>query len=329
MRIAIDAMGGDHAPESNVEGAIMAAKQWNDIEIILVGDETKLQPLLRDKPSNIHVHHTDEVILADDEPVKAVRRKKNASMVVAGRLIKEREADAMISSGNTGALMATGLLIMGRIEGVERPALAPMLPSSDGKGVLALDLGANMDAEPQHLVQYAIMGRIYREMVHGMTNPRVALLNVGTEAMKGNELTKAAFPLLQQAPIHFIGNVEARDVLEGNCDVLVCDAFVGNILLKALEGAAGTIFSALKTEFMRNPLTKLAAAIVSPGLRKFKKQMDYREHGGALLLGVNGICIKSHGSSDATAIMSSFRQAREALKVGDLVGAIATEINRR
>ncbi|MEX2416518.1 MAG: phosphate acyltransferase PlsX [Paenibacillaceae bacterium] len=329
MRIAIDAMGGDNAPQSNVEGALMAAREWNDIEIILVGDEARILPLLQDKPSNIHIHHTNEVILADDEPVKAVRRKKDASMVVAGRLVKDREADAMISSGNTGALMATGLLIIGRIEGIERPALAPMLPSSDGRGVLALDLGANMDAEPQHLVQYAIMGRIYRELVHGMTNPRIALLNVGTEEMKGNELTKAVFPFLQQAPIHFIGNVEARDVLEGNCDVLVCDAFVGNILLKAFEGASSTIFTAIKSEFSRSFLTKIAAAIVGPGLRKFKKKMDYREHGGALLLGVNGICIKSHGSSDATAIKSSVRQARDALKVGDLVGAISAEINRK
>jgi len=261
MIIAIDAMGGDNAPQSNVEGALRAAREWNDIDIILVGDETRIKPFLQDKPSNIHIHHTEEVILADDEPVKAVRRKKNASMVVAGRLVKNREADAMISSGNTGALMATGLLIIGRIEGIERPALAPMLPSSDGRGVLALDLGANMDAEPQHLVQYAIMGRIYRELVHGMNNPRVALLNVGTEEMKGNELTKAVFPLLQQAPIHFIGNVEARDVLEGNCDVLVCDAFVGNILLKAFEGASSTIFSALKTEFTRSFITKMAASI--------------------------------------------------------------------
>lgn len=329
MRIAIDAMGGDNAPQSNVEGALMAAREWNDIDIILVGDEARILPLLRDKPPNIHIHHTKEVILADDEPVKAVRRKKDASMVVAGRLVKDREADAMISSGNTGALMATGLLIIGRIAGVERPALAPMLPSSDGRGVLALDLGANMDAEPQHLVQYAIMGRIYRELVHGMTNPRVALLNVGTEEMKGNELTKAVFPLLQQAPIHFIGNVEARDVLEGNCDVLVCDAFVGNILLKAFEGASSTIFAALKTEFKRSFLTKIAAAIVAPGLRKFKKKMDYREHGGALLLGVNGVCIKSHGSSDATAIKSSVRQARDALKGGNLIEAISREINRK
>src|SRR5690554_1845469 len=164
MKIAIDAMGGDNAPEANVEGALLAAREWKDIDIILVGDEARLLPLLRDKPANIHIHHTNEVILADDEPVRAVRRKKDASMVVAGRLVKERQADAMISSGNTGALMATGLFIIGRIEGVERPALAPMLPSSDGKGVLALDLGANMDAEPQHLVQYAIMGQVYREL---------------------------------------------------------------------------------------------------------------------------------------------------------------------
>jgi glycerol-3-phosphate acyltransferase PlsX len=329
MRIAIDAMGGDNAPQSNVEGALQAAREWNDIEIILVGDEFQLRPLLRDKPANIHIHHTEEVILADDEPVKAVRRKKDASMVVAGRLVKDREADAMISSGNTGALMATGLLIIGRIEGIERPALAPMLPSSDGRGVLALDLGANMDAEPQHLVQYAIMGRVYRELVHNMIKPRVALLNVGTEEMKGNELTKTVFPLLQQAPIHFIGNVEARGVLDGNCDVLVCDAFVGNILLKAFEGASSTIFSAIKTEFTRTFLTKIAAAIVAPGLRKFKNKMDYREHGGALLLGVNGVCIKSHGSSDAVAIKSSVRQARDALKGGDLIGAISAEINRK
>lgn len=325
MRIAIDAMGGDHAPMAAVEGALEAAKEWKDTEIILVGDEGKLNPLLAGKPDNLKVRHASEVVEADDEPVKAVRRKKDSSMVVAGRLVKEKEADAMISAGNTGALMATGLLIVGRMEGIERPALAPMIPTMDGKGVLALDLGANMDATPDNLLQYAIMGSIYRQKVHGIAKPRVGLLNVGTEAMKGNELTKAAYPLLEGAPIHFVGNVEARDVLQAECDVLVCDGFVGNILLKSLEGTAGAIFSVLKEEFTKSLLTKIAAAIVKPGLSRFKKKLDYKEHGGAPLLGVNGLVLKSHGSSDATAIKNAVRQARLAIG-NDLVRTITTEI---
>lgn len=249
-------------------------------------------------------------------------------MVVAGRLVKEKAADAMISAGNTGALMATGLLIAGRLEGIKRPGLAPMIPTMDGTGVLALDLGANMDATPENLLQYAIMGSIYRNKVHGISQPRVGLLNVGTEAMKGNELVKAAYPLLEQAPIHFIGNVEARDVLNGVCDVLVCDGFAGNILLKSLEGAAQAIFSALKVEFTRTLWSKLAAAVLKPGLVQFKKKLDYTEHGGALLLGVNGVCIKSHGSSDANAVKNAVRQARAAL-VNNVVGTIVSEINRK
>lgn len=325
MRIAIDAMGGDAAPDINVQGAIEAAKEWNDIEIILVGDEARLRPLLGSAPSNVRIHHAAEMILPSDEPVKAVRRKKNASMVVAGGLVRHGEADAMISAGNTGALMATGLLIVGRMEGIDRPALAPMIPTLDGRGILALDLGANMDATAEHLLQYAIMGSVYRSKVDGIAKPRVGLLNVGTEAMKGNELTKAAYPLLESAPIHFIGNVESRDVLEGKCDVLVCDGFVGNIMLKSIEGAAGTIFSVLKEEFTRNLMTKLAAAVLKPGLSRFKKKLDYKEHGGALLLGVNGLCLKSHGSSDAKAIKNAVRQARHAL-MHDVVRAMSTEI---
>lgn len=325
MRIAIDAMGGDHAPHATVQGALDAAKEWPDTKLILVGDEAKLAPLLADKPDNLTVQHASEVVEADDEPVKAVRRKKDSSMVVAGRLVREKQADAMISAGNTGALMATGLLVVGRINGIERPALAPMIPTLDGRGVLALDLGANMDATPDNLLQYAIMGSIYRQKVHGIAEPRVGLLNVGTEAMKGNELTKAAYPLLEQAPIRFVGNVEARDVLRAECDVLVCDGFVGNILLKALEGTADAIFSVLKQEFTQSFLTKLAAAIVKPGLSRFKKKLDYTEHGGAPLLGVNGLCLKSHGSSDAKAIKNGVRQARLALQ-NDLVGTISTEI---
>ncbi|NMM51292.1 phosphate acyltransferase PlsX [Paenibacillus aquistagni] len=325
MKIVIDAMGGDHAPKSNVEGACEAAKMWKDMEIILVGDEAQIRPLLQDAPSNITVVHAPERIEADDEPVKAVRRKKGASMVMAGRMVREGEADCMISAGNTGALMTTGLLVVGRMDGVERPALAPMLPTTDGKGVLALDLGANMDAKPEHLVQYAIMGSIYREKMHGMPKPRVGLLNVGTEAKKGNELTKEVFPMLEKANIHFVGNVEARDVLESNCDILVCDGFVGNVMLKSLEGTAGSLFDVLKKEFTRNFMTKMAAAILMPGLKRLKKMMDYKEHGGAPLLGLQGLVIKAHGSSDKRAVLNAIRQARTALE-NQLIATISSEI---
>ncbi|MEW9697760.1 phosphate acyltransferase PlsX [Paenibacillus sp. SI8] len=326
MRIAIDAMGGDHAPKVVVEGAIAAAKEWSDVDIILVGNSAAIEAHLSERPANLTIRHTEEVIEADDEPVKAVRRKKDASMVVAGRLVRENEAEAMISAGNTGALMTTGLLIVGRIPGIDRPALAPMIPTTNGNGVLALDLGANMDATAEHLTQYAIMGSIYRNKVHGIAEPRVGLLNVGTEAMKGNELTKAAYPLLEQAPVRFIGNVESRDVLRAECDIIVCDGFAGNIMLKTLEGAASVFFSVLKTEFTKTWYSKLAAAILKPGIMKFRKQFDYKEHGAGPLLGIQGLVMKCHGSSDANAIKNAVRQARIALK-NDLVGAISAEIN--
>ncbi|MFD0587869.1 phosphate acyltransferase PlsX [Paenibacillus sp. GCM10027627] len=327
MRIAIDAMGGDHAPGLIVKGALEAAAEWPDTELVLVGDKAAIEPLIGGSlPANVSIAHADDVIGPDDEPVKAVRRKKGASMVVAGQLVKDKQADAMLSAGNTGALMATGLLIVGRMEGIERPALAPMLPTMDDVGLLSLDLGANMDAKPEHLMQYAIMGSIYRSKVHGLERPRVGLLNVGTEAKKGNELTKAAYELLENAPIHFIGNVEARDVLNRNCDVLVCDGFSGNIMLKAMEGTAGMIFSTLKDAFGSSLLTKIAAAIMIPKLKQLKKKLDYKEHGGAPLLGLNGLVVKCHGSSDAFAVKNAVRQARIALQ-GDLIGSISAEIN--
>lgn len=327
VRIAIDAMGGDHAPGLIVQGALEAAALWPDTELLLVGDTSVIEPLMKGKkPNNVVICHADEVIGPDDEPVKAVRRKKGASMVVAGQLVREKQADAMLSAGNTGALMATGLLIVGRMDGIERPALAPMMPTMDDVGVLALDLGANMDARPEHLLQYAIMGSIYRAKVHGLDKPRVGLLNVGTEAKKGNEISKAAYELLEQAPVHFIGNVEARDVLSRNCDVLVCDGFAGNIMLKAMEGAAGMIFSSLKEAFGHSIMTKLAAAIMLPKLRTLKNKMDYKEHGGAPLLGLNGLVVKCHGSSDVVAVKNAVRQARIAIQ-GQLIESIAAEIN--
>jgi glycerol-3-phosphate acyltransferase PlsX len=319
-------MGGDHAPDVIVEGAIEAAKEWSDTKIMLVGNRPQIEALIPAMPSNVAIVHASEVIGPDDEPVKAVRRKNDSSMVVAGRMVKEKEADALISAGNTGALMTTALLVIGRMKGIERPALAPMIPTVEGGGVLALDLGANMDASPEQLVQYAIMGSIYRSKVHDLLAPRVGLLNVGTEAMKGNGLTKAAYPLLEQAPIHFVGNVEARDILQSVCDVIVCDGFAGNIMLKSMEGTASAIFSALKKEFTRNWLTKLAAAIVKPGLSGFKKKLDYSEHGAAPLLGIDGLVLKCHGSSNANAVKNAVRQARIALK-NDLVRSISMEIS--
>lgn len=328
MRIAIDAMGGDNAPNAIVEGAIQAAKEWSDVELILVGNAAKIQPLLTEQLPNVRIHHTDEIIEADEEAVKAVRRKKNASMVVAGRYVREKQADAMISAGNTGALMATGLLIIGRIEGIDRPALATIIPSmQEGNlGVLAMDLGANMDASAENLLQYAIMGSVYRTKVDGMVNPRVGLLNVGIEELKGNELTKATFPLLSHAPINFIGNIEARELLNGHCDILICDGFVGNIMLKSLEGAVEAIFTQLKEEFTQSFMSKMAAAILKPNLRKLKRKMDYSEYGGVPLLGIDGLVIKCHGSSNTKAFKNSIRQARMALK-NEIIRSISSEIS--
>ena len=328
MRIAIDAMGGDLAPEEAVKGALAAAAEWPDTSFVLVGDEERVRPLLNGQaPPNVELRHASETIEGDDEPVRAVRRKKDASMVVAARMVKEGEADAMLSAGNTGALMAAGLLVVGRIPGVDRPALAQTIPSTDDVGVLALDLGANVDARPEHLHMYAVMGSLYRRLVHGMERPRVGLLNVGTEEGKGNELAKEAFGLLSAEPgIHFTGNVEARDVLQRRCDVLVCDGFSGNIMLKSFEGAAALIMGEMKQAFARNMLTKLAAAVMLPGLRGVRRKMDYKEYGGAPLLGLGGVVVKCHGSSDARAFRNGIRQARDAVRHG-LIRAIADHIS--
>lgn len=331
MRIAIDAFGGDNAPEGIVAGAIEAAQEYREVHITLVGDESRIRELLASGAGgslpNLAVKHAPEVIATDEEPVRAVRRKKDSSMVVAATMVKEGEADALISAGNTGALMASGLLVVGRMKGIERPALAPMIPTMDGVGVLALDLGANMDATAEQLAQYAVMGSVYRNKVHGIAKPRVGLLNVGTEPGKGNEVTKAAYPLLEAAPIHFVGNVEARDVLNGVCDVLVCDGFVGNVMLKSLEGTASALFGALKEEFTKNTIRKLAAAILKPGLRQFRDKMDYKEVGAAPMLGLTGVVMKSHGSSDARAIKNAVRQTISALR-SDVAGTIRSELGK-
>lgn len=310
MKIAIDAMGGDHAPKEIVLGAMKAVEQFNDIEITLIGDEKRINEYLTNR-NQIEILHTEETILPTDEPVRAVRRKKNASMVLAAQLVADGKADACISAGNTGALMAAGLFVVGRIEGIERPALSPTLPTIGGEGFVLLDVGANADAKPEHLLQYALMGSIYAEKVRGVANPRVGLLNIGTEEKKGNDLTKQAFKLLQEADIHFIGNVEARDLLEGAADVVVTDGFTGNMVLKTIEGTAMTVFKMLKTTLMSSLKSKLAAAVLKPDLMQLKAKMDYSEYGGAGLFGLKAPVIKAHGSSDANAIFSAVKQTRE------------------
>ncbi|NQX71558.1 phosphate acyltransferase PlsX [Paenibacillus alba] len=311
MRIAIDIMGGDFAPKMNVEGAILAAKELKDVELILVGDENQAKPYLKENLPNIQLFHTSEIITAHDDPVSSVRRKKKSSLVIAGNLIREGKADAMVSAGNTGALVAMGILIIGRLQEIERPALAQLIPTYDGNDVLILDLGANIDAKPENLIQYAKMGSLYVNKMKGVTNPKIGLLNVGTEKGKGNELIRTTFNMLLKEEINFIGNVEARDVLKGHCDVIICDAFSGNILLKSFEGVIETFFSLLKEQVNKNMITKIAMLTLLPTLRDFKKKMDYREFGGAPLLGINGVCIKSHGSSNSTAIKNAIIQAQK------------------
>lgn len=327
MKIALDAMGGDHAPKEQVIGAMKAVEAFPDVEIILVGNETKIKPFLTND-NRLTILHTDEEILGTDEPVRAVRRKKTASMVLAAKLVAEGNADACISSGNTGALMASGLFVVGRINGIDRPALAPTLPTIDGRGFVLLDVGANSDARPEHLLQFAIMGSVYAKKVRGLDQPRVGLLNIGTEDKKGNELTKEAFGLLQQSPdIHFIGNVEARELLNGVADVVVTDGFTGNMVLKSIEGTALSLFKMLKTTLMSNLKSKLAAAVLKPEFKIIKHQMDYSEYGGAGLFGLKAPVIKAHGSSDANAIFNAIRQTREMI-LHDVATMVSQTIER-
>lgn len=324
MKIAIDAMGGDHAPKEIVLGAVDAIKRIENLHITLVGDEEKINAHL-ENTNNISIIHTTEEISGDDEPVRAVRRKKDSSLVVMANEVKEKRVDACISAGNTGALMSAGLFIVGRIPGIARPALSPTLPTLDGKGFVLLDVGANVDASFNNLVQYAIMGSIYAEKVRGISKPSVGLLNIGTEDGKGNELTKKAFQEMKQAPIHFIGNVEARDILEGVADVVVTDGFSGNIALKTIEGTAMMVFSLLKETFMSSFKTKLAASLVKSDLKSLNNQLDYSEYGGAGLFGLSAPVIKAHGSSNRRAVFNAIRQACHMIE-HDVTGTIKETI---
>ncbi|MGM0218858.1 phosphate acyltransferase PlsX [Enterococcus sp. AZ126] len=317
MKIAVDAMGGDHAPQAIVEGVMLAKQDFPEIEFLLYGKEDDIKKYVTDE-TNITVIHTDEKINSDDEPVKAIRRKKTASMVLAAQAVKNGEADAIFSAGNTGALLAAGLFIVGRIKNVERPGLMSTLPvigQPDG-GFDMLDLGANADNKPEHLVQYAVLGSFYAEKVRNIAKPRVALLNNGAEETKGSELTKKAFELLsEEEGIHFIGNVEARDLLSGAADVVVTDGFTGNAVLKSIEGTALNMMGLLKSSILAEGFKgKMGALLLKNALRGMKDEMDYSKHGGAVLFGLKAPVIKTHGSTGPEAVRYTIRQIHTMLK---------------
>ena len=327
MKIIVDAMGGDNAPMAPVEAAVRAVKEL-DVEIVLVGKKEVVEKELSayDYPNDkISIANADEVITNHEEPAKAVRSKKNASVVVAANMLKKGEGDAMLSMGNTGALLASGLLIVGRIKGILRPALATLLPSAKGPKML-IDAGANTNCKPENLVQFGIMGSIYMKNVLGIESPTVGLMSNGEEEGKGDELTKETFPLLKKAPINFIGNIEGRDVMEGTADVITCDGFVGNVILKTVEGMGHVVSTKVKNIFMKNLFTKLGAIFVMGGLNEFKQSMDYREYGGAPLLGTKRAVIKGHGSSDGKAVFSAIRQAKKFVET-NLIEEIVNNIN--
>lgn len=311
VRVALDAMGGDNAPGEIVRGAVEAVQTRNDIEVILVGIEDRVKEELSRyayPQEQIRVVHAGEVIATEEPPVMAIRKKKDSSIVVAMNMVKNGEADAFVSAGSSGAILVGGQLLVGRIKGVERPPLAPLIPTEKGVSLL-IDCGANVDARPSHLVQFAKMGSIYMENVVGVKNPRVAIVNIGAEEEKGNALVKETFPLLKNCPdINFIGSIEAREIPSGYADVIVCEAFVGNVILKLYEGVGSTFKRMLKKGMMSTLVSKIGAVLVQSAVRKTLKTFDASEYGGAPLLGLNGLVVKTHGSSKANEVKNSIIQ---------------------
>lgn len=316
--IAIDAMGGDDAPSAVIGGCIEAIKDNTNLTLSLVGDEEAIKSELKhydyDK-ERIKIIHASEVIGNEEAPVMAIRRKKDSSIVVGMNLVKSGEAFAFVSAGSTGALLAGGTFIIGRIKGIERPALAPLIPTKKGYTLL-LDVGANADCKPDYLVQFAKMGYIYYQGVLGKKNPKVGIVNIGTEEGKGNVLVKEAYKLLDEEKdnINFIGNIEARDITDGEADILVCDGFTGNIILKNMEGIGKFMFSMIKSEIYSSFRYKLGGALLKPLFKKIYKKVDASEVGGAALLGVQGLVVKAHGNSDAKAITAAIQQAEKFIK---------------
>ncbi|MGB3207959.1 MAG: phosphate acyltransferase PlsX, partial [Crinalium sp.] len=315
-RIAIDAMGGDHAPAEIVAGAIRAYEEL-DVEVLLVGDPQQIEASLKQHHSSHHIEivPSEGTIEMDEEPLSALRRKPKASINVAMQLVKKKQADAVVSAGHSGAAMAAALLRLGRLPGIDRPAIGAVLPTIvSSKSVLILDVGANVDCRPKFLEQFALMGSIYSQYVLGVETPQVGLLNIGEEPSKGNDAALRTHQKLEENPnITFLGNAEGRDVLSGQFDVIVCDGFVGNILLKFAEAVGGVMVQILKEELPKGLHGKVGTALLKPNLERIKQRFDHAEHGGALLLGVEGICIITHGSSQAPSIFNAIRIAKEAV----------------
>lgn len=323
MKIAVDAMGGDHAPKEIVAGALEAVEK-NIADIILVGRkekiESELENLTTKIPENLTICHAPEVIEMGESPATAVRRKKENSILVAHKLVKDGKADGVVSAGSTGAQMTAALMALGRIPSILRPTIAALLPTLQGPKIL-LDVGANVNCKPENLVQFAYMGNIYARKILGYDTPRIGLLNIGTEEKKGNALTQATYPLLKESSLNFVGNVEPRELPEGNIEVAVCDGFVGNCLLKFGEGLVNSFLAMIKEQVYKSLLTKTAAIALKPTFKKLKKELDYEEYGGAPLLGIQGVSIICHGSSKAFAITNAIKVAVQCVE-NDLVGTI-------
>jgi glycerol-3-phosphate acyltransferase PlsX len=307
VKIAIDMMGGDDAPQIVLEAVEQAVNDFKDLEIILFGDKDQCNL----NHGRVEVRHCTEEITMEDEPVRAIKRKKDSSMVRMAEAVKSGEADGCVSAGNTGALMSAGLFIVGRINGVSRPALVVTLPTTSGKGFVFMDVGANADAKAEHLLQYAQLGSIYAQKIRGIEQPSVGLLNIGTEAAKGNALTKKAFNLMEeQNDFKFNGNVEAKGLMEDAADVIVTDGYTGNMILKNLEGVAKAFGKMFKETLLSSFKNKMAALVLRKDLQGLTRKMDYAEYGGSVLLGLDGIVVKAHGSSSAKAFYSAIRQAK-------------------
>ncbi len=329
IKIAVDAMGGDKAPAAEVEGAVQAAGQYG-IPIVLVGLEDRIRELLREHDTAglpIEVVHASEVITMDESAATAARKKKDSSIRVAARLMRDSGISGVVSAGNTGAVMATVKMVLGTLTVVDRPALSTVLPTPKGKPAILLDVGANVDCKPHHLEQFAIMGDIYSRAIFGIRRPRVGLLSIGEEDTKGNELTKEAFKALKRAPLNFIGNVEGRDIFKGDIDVIVCDGFTGNVALKLSEGLIETFTAMLRQELEKTLSAKVGYIFAEKAFREFKRRLDYSEYGGAPLLGIKGITIVCHGRSNANAIKNAIRVANDFCK-HNVNHAIETEFTR-
>ena len=311
IRIAIDAMGGDNAPRCNVEGAVLALQKRDDMELSLIGRELEIRKLLDEykyKGDRITVVHAEEIIGTDEEPAVAIKKKKDSSLIVGLKMLREGAADAFVSAGSTGAILIGGQVVAGRIKGVKRAPLAVAIPTTKGHALL-IDGGANVDIRPESMVQFAIMGSLYAENAMKIKNPRVGLINIGTEEEKGNLLVREAYPMLKACKrINFIGNVEAREVPRRAADVYVCEAFVGNVVLKMLEGTASALFSEMKKTMLQNVRTKAGALLLKPYLKEMKSKFSASEYGGAPMLGLNGLVVKAHGNSEGKQISTAILQ---------------------